>query len=206
MIAIDAAMKSRGLAMREEQRRGLVEALELGALLNDRFDGDIHDIGALRAAVSWFKKSEYRKVAGCYAKRLRRLERTRPAASEGIPAVKCYRENVNHVSLTFLWAVARAGDFASAEQEIRHEPDLRLLYQIVMQCQLMDDLFDVRADRSRGLPSFATGPEVTAVSLHELVSVYSDPMCIRLDRNFCLRVALKVVGTCLRWVISMRLA
>lgn len=204
LIALGVALRSRGLKMGADLRRAIVEALDFGALLNDRFDGDVHDAAALRAKISWFANSGYRKVARYYAKRLRHLERSRPAICEGLAAVKCYRENVNHVSLTFLWALARDVNFADAELEIRQETDLRLLYQMVMLSQLIDDLIDVRQDLCRCLPSFATGPDVTLASLCTLVSVYSESNPIRADRHFCLRVALKFMGTSARLVIMVR--
>ena len=204
LIAIDVALRSRGLTMGADLRRAIVEALDLGALLNDRFDGDVHDSAALRAKIFWFANSSHRKVTRCYTKQLRHLKRSRPVPCEGPAAVKCYRENVNRVSLTFLWALARSVNFADAELEIRREPDLRLLYQMVMLSQLIDDLIDVRQDLSRCLPSFATQPDVTVASLYQLVSVYSESAPIRPDRNFCLRVALKIMESSARLVIMAR--
>ncbi len=78
------------------------------------------------------------------------------------------------------------------------------MFQIVMQMQLIDDVLDVSHDRRRGLPSFATGPDMTAASLRELVAGYSDASRIRLDWNFCLRVALKLVAASARGLIAIR--
>lgn len=204
LVAIDAALRARGIMMMPDRRRAVIEAMELGALLNDRFDGDALNPEALRASVAWFAHSAHREVVWNYARRLRRLERSRPDARDCATAVRRYRENVNRVSLAALWALARTRTLAIAELEIEREADLRLLFQIVMQTQLIDDVLDVRQDRRRGLPSFANGAEVTAASLRGLVSVYSDSTPIRLDRNFCLRVALKIVGTSSRVLIALR--
>ncbi len=206
LIAIDTALRSRGIIITPDRRQAVIEAMELGAQLNDRFDGDAHNPQALRARVVWFARSAHREVIRCYVKRLRRLERTRPDPDQGAPAVTHYRESVNRVSLAVLWALARGKGMAIAEMEIEREADLRLLFQIVMQTQLIDDVLDVRQDRRRGLPSYANGPEVTVASLCGLVAAYSDPRPIRLNRNFCLRVALKVVAAGTRALIAIRSA
>ena len=204
LMAIDAALRARGITMTPDRRQAVIEAMELGARLNDRFDGDAHDPEALRASVAWFVHSTHREVVWNYTKRLRRLERTRPDPGGCGNAVRRYRESVNSVSLAALWALARARSLAVAEVEIAREADLRLLFQIVMQMQLIDDVLDVSDDRRRGLPSFATGPDVTAASLRELVAGYSDARRIRLDWNFCLRVALKLVAASARVLIAIR--
>jgi len=204
LIACDAALRARGIIMTADRRKAVIEAMELGALLNDRFDGDPYNTDALRARVSWFAHSAHREVVWNYAKRLRRLERTRPDPGDCAAVVKCYRENVNRVSLAALWALASARTLAAAELEIECEADLHLLFKIVMQTQLIDDLLDVRHDRARGLPSFAAGADVTAASLLELVSVYSDLTPIQLDRSFCLRVALKIVAASAWILIALR--
>ena len=206
LIAIDTALRSRGIIITPDRRQAVIEVMELGALLNDRFDGDAHDLHALRASVAWFARSAHREVIRSYVKRLRRLERTRPDPAQGMTAGIHYREGVNHVSLAVLWALARGRSLAAAEMEIVREADLCLLFQIVMQTQLIDDVLDVRQDRRRGLPSFASGPEVTAASLVEMVSVYADPTPVGLNRNFCLRVALKIVATGTRALLAIRAA
>ena len=202
LIAIDAALRARGTKFVADRRQAVIEAMELGALLNDRFDGDAYNPAALRVRVAWFATSPHREVVWNYAKRLRRLERARPDSSECATAVKRYRENVNSLSLATLWALAHALTLANAEMEIERESDLRLLFKIVMQTQLIDDVLDVRHDRCRGLPSFTTGPEVTATSLSAMVSIYSESGPILFDRNFCLRVALKIVAASARIVIN----
>lgn len=206
LIAIDAALRARGITMTPDRRQAVIAAMELGALLNDQFDGDPHDPEALRARAAWFESSTHREVVRDYLKRLWRLERTRPDPEGCVAAVRRYREGVNGVSLAALWALARGRSLAIAELEIEREVDLRLLFQIVMQTQLMDDMLDIRQDRRRCLPSFATGSEVTADSLRGLVSVYSDSTPVRCDRHFCLRMALKMMGASARLLIATRAA
>jgi hypothetical protein len=204
LVAIDAASRLRGNILKPEQRQAVIDGMELGALLNDRFDGDAHDRNALSTLVGRFAQSGHRKVVRAYAKRLRALERLRPHLGGGSSAIGTYRENVNRVSLGLLWALAGDRTLASAELEIVVEEDLRLLFRIVMQTQVIDDVLDVRLDRRRGLPSFASGPDASAHSLGGWVSVYSDPNPIRLDQNFCLQITLRIVAALARALIKAR--
>jgi hypothetical protein len=204
LIAISTVLRSRGIVMPPQQRRAVIEAMDLGARLNDRFDGDACDAEELRESVACFKKSAHREVVWNYAKRLRRLVRTRPGIAESAVAVRRYREAVNRVSLAVLWALASQRNLADAELDIEREPDLKLLFQMVMQFQLIDDVLDARQDRCRSLPSFATGQGVTTTSLDELVADYADEKPIRFDRNFCLRVALGMIAASARAVIAIR--
>lgn len=199
LIAIDAVLRGRGGILESDRRRAVIEAMELGSLLNDRMDGDHHDPAVLRSAVAWFATSPYRKIVRPYAASLRRYERGRPDAGEGLRAVACYRENVNETSLAFLWAIASKISFRQAREEIRVDSDLRLLFKIIMQCQLIDDTLDVRKDLKRGLPSFATARGTSVRALLKLTSAYSN---LHDDsRVSCLMLALKAVAAFARTTI-----
>jgi hypothetical protein len=199
LIAITAALRSRGIVLGPDRRQAVIEAMELGALLNDRFDGDAYDPEELRVRLTGFTRSEHRDVVRSYVKRLCRLERSRPDPADSSTAVRRYRENVNRVSLATLWALGCARTLGIAELEIERETDLRLLFQIVMQAQVIDDVLDVSEDRRRGLPSFAT----EGASLRETVSIYADGETLRFDRNFCLRVALRTITAGARLVVAI---
>lgn len=203
LVAITAVLRSRGFGLRADSRRAVIEAMELGAQLNDRFDGDLVESAALRARVVWFARSPHREVVRSYAKRLRRYERSRPGRCEPDPAIRHYRENVNRLSLALLWALATGTGLAAAEAEISRAADLRLLFRLVMLTQLTDDVVDVAQDRQRNLPSFASGPGVTAALLRAVVSSYA-AVPWRLDGNFCLRLALGIVAGCARGMIAVR--
>lgn len=204
LIAISAVLRSRGVIITPEQRRAVIEAMDLGALLNDRFDGDAYDAEKVRESVAWFKNSTHREIVWNYTKRLWRLEHTRPGIAESAVAVRRYREGVNHVSLAVLWALASQRNLADAELDLERESDLKLLFQMVMQFQLIDDVLDAHQDRCRSLPSFATGADVTTISLVGLVTDYADTQPIRFDRNFCLQVALRIIAAGARVVIAIR--
>jgi hypothetical protein len=206
VVAITAALRLRGIRLRPDLRRAVIEAMELGALLNDRFDGGVVDPAALREQVSWFARSPHREVVWSYAKRLWRCERSRPNHGEPIAVIKLYRETVNRLSLAFLWALASGTKLAAAELETRQAEDLRLLFNLVMLTQVMDDVLDTSHDRILNLPSFATGSGATAASLHAVVSSYTAAAPLRFDGNFCLRLALGIVAICTRGMIAIRSA
>lgn len=190
--------------MENESRLAIVELMELGALMNDRFDGDAYDPAAIRVSIGWFAGSPYRELVWEYARRLRRLERTRPGDDDGFAAVKIYREQVNRVSLAALWAIGHGKTLAMAELDLERETDLQELFEIVMLVQVIDDVSDVCEDRDRGLPSFATGPDVTTALLRELVAAYGGTRAFLLDRNFCFWLALRVLAACARGMIAGR--
>ncbi len=48
---------------------------------------------------------------------------------------------------------------ADGIQAIRAEGDLAIVFGIVMQCQIIDDVVDYSKDAAAGLPSFLTAPE-----------------------------------------------
>lgn len=81
------------------------------------------------------------------------LRRGRSALGERGDSIRRYREAVNRVTLAALWSLANAKSLPLAEREIGREPDLRLLHQIVILTQVIDDVLDVRRDRRRVLPS-----------------------------------------------------
>jgi len=201
VIAIDAVLRGRGKSLKSAQRRAVIEAMELGALLNDRFDGDLYPAQALRSAVSWFRNSSSRELVKNYAKLLRLYERGRPQREEGLAAITSYRENVNRLSLAMLWALASDTSLEAAQREIHSDNSLQLLFRIIMQCQLIDDVLDIRKDRLQRLPSFATTRDATALSLRKLVSFYSRVSSDSRARDGCLWLALKGMAACAQLVI-----
>ena len=86
--------------------------------------------------------------------------------------------------------------------------DLNLLFRIVMQCQIIDDVLDYSQDRSAGLPSFLTACESLpqALELTRLAARgYADDRHVaRTADVFPLRAALFLVSTCTELVVSLR--
>ena len=137
----------------------LAEFLDFGACLNAEWDQKpLRDCrqGASRQRLD---AGGLGPLIAEYQARLRELERGRPSIGgdhRQFDDVRAYRENVVRLSLATAAAIAMN---SSLEHEIAatdRDSDLEVLFRIIMQCQVVDDVLDYREDRSRGLPSFLT--------------------------------------------------
>lgn len=205
LIAIDAAMRSRGLKLTSSAHQAIVRAMDLGAWLNDRFDGDTYPPDALRDTITWFKNSPHRQTAWSYAKRLRHLERTRPAPHTDLSVIQSYRENVNRLSLAFLWAIANNLNLADAITAVTADPDLQLLFAIIMQTQIIDDIIDLPQDIRRHLPSLANNPQATATSLRQLSRDYTRRHPLALRPNLLLQLTHHLIAILAQALIPFRI-
>jgi hypothetical protein len=204
LVALDTVVRNRGSVMPQLTRGAVIELMELGALMNDRFDGEPHDRDRLSRKVAWFAGSKHRSIARSYAKRVRNLERHRPRTSGSLTEITHYRENVNRVSLAALWALASPQSLEQSEAEILNHPDLELLFQIIMLTQVIDDVWDFRRDLERRNPSFATAAQASRATLRCLVRHYLIPPtnprrgsgCLRLARWTVAASALTVIAIC----------
>lgn len=121
-----------------------------------------------------------------YLKRLQELESHRPATGgdqRRFEEVRTYREAVARLAVVTDAAVAlnaepRPEGIAAAECD----NDIEMLFRVLMQCQIIDDVLDYRVDSSAGLPSFLTAtsslPDAIALTA-ETVRCYSPslPTC-----------------------------
>lgn len=206
LMAISAALEARGIPLDATRKRALIDTMELGAHLNDRFDGDPHNPADFHHYISSFSRSFHRDCICSYIKRLRHFERKRPVRTASAREVRIYRENVNRVSLATLWAIATQGPIDVAEREIRTAADLRILFRIVMIAQIIDDVLDIRKDRKRGLPSFATANDSNSHELFATVKSYSHPAPLGLHPHFCLHFLLRTAARSARTAIACRRA
>jgi hypothetical protein len=201
LIAIETILRGRGRLLKSESRQTLIAAMELGALLNDRLDGDPYEINALRAAAARFSKSEHREIIRSYIAGLRCFEHERPDCQDEITTIALYRERVNHISLAMLWAIASNTSFESARDEILHSSDLNLLFRMVMQCQLIDDAMDLRKDLLKNLPSFATARNGPEKSIRKFPTIYGYIKYRICSDDYLLWCVLKLMTACSHVVI-----
>lgn len=95
-----------------------------------------------------------------YLSRLRELESLRPSIAGDdcrFAEVRAYREGVARLALAMAAAIALNTD--CLEDGIRAtqcDSDVNMLFRILMQCQIIDDVMDYTEDLSSGLPSFLT--------------------------------------------------
>jgi hypothetical protein len=95
-----------------------------------------------------------------YLNQLRELERRRPSIGgdhRRFDEVRSYREAVARLSLATVTAIAlNAKGLEDGIRETQCDDDVQTLFRIVMQCQIIDDVWDYEEDLSAGLPSFLT--------------------------------------------------
>lgn len=95
-----------------------------------------------------------------YLGRLAELESQRPPVGgdrRRFDDVRAYREAVARLSLATIVAIALNAE--CPEEGVRAtecDSDVATLFQMAMQCQIIDDVVDYRKDLSAGLPSFLT--------------------------------------------------
>ena len=140
--------------------KNLALLLNFGASLNAAFDGKAFCPDAFRRLQQRLFDAGLRQTSNDYWWRIQQLELSRPLAfgdRSQCETVKTYRENVARLSLGFCTMVAFG--YATVEEGIeatRTNGDLEILFRIVMQCQIIDDVFDYSKDVARGLPGFLT--------------------------------------------------
>jgi hypothetical protein len=144
-----------------------------------------------------------------YQRRLRELERRRPSPGGDhrcFMEVRRYRESVARLSLGMVATITLGDEFIEDWILEKHDDDdLEILFKIVMQCQIIDDVLDYVEDASAGLPSFLTSsaslPQATNLSALATQS-YSRFRDLP-QSEFPFRIALPVVSTITKLVIQI---
>ena len=145
-----------------------------------------------------------------YLRTLGDLERRRPLPGgdyRQFQKVVLYREAVMRLSLGM--AAATANVSQCLDDGIRAtacDADLKILFRIAMQCQIIDDVLDYSQDLSVGLPSFLTAchslPRAFDLTRLAALAYADDPDLPRIADLFALRSALVLVSTCAKLVIA----
>lgn len=141
-------------------RRQLATMLDFQACANASWDRKpLHegDYGALRRRL---EDGGLGPLVAAYVSRLGALETRRPPVGGGghvCDDVRAYRESVVRLSLaTLIATLPNAGPVDAAIQSTYTDRDVATLFQLAMQCQVIDDVCDYGDDLSAGLPSFLT--------------------------------------------------
>jgi hypothetical protein len=141
----------------------LAALLDFGASANAAFDGKQFCPQEFHTTRQLLKDAGIGSTVEEYWRRIQELERQRPNPGGNriqFQRVRTYREEVVRLSLGVLTQTAFGLKcLDDAIQAIRDEADLRLLFEIVMQCQIIDDVVDYSKDAAAGLPSFLTASE-----------------------------------------------
>lgn len=191
--------------------RVLAALLDFGACANAAFDDKACCPYECRVALQLLEEAGIRSSVVEYLRRLTDLESGRPLAGGDrwqFHEVALYREAVVRLSLGMLATTANVSQCLDEGIQATYcDPDLKILFRIVMQCQIIDDVLDYSKDLSAGLPSFLTASKslAQAFELTRLAALgYAD------DRElpptggvFPLRSALILVSTCTKLVLFL---
>ena len=155
-----------------QQRHELATLLDFQACTNAVWDRKHLCVAEYEALRQRLEHAGLGVWVAAYLSRLGDLETRRPAVGgdrHRFDDVRVYRESVVRLSLATLIAMTSNG--GSVEDAIRStycESDVATLFQLAMQCQIIDDVLDYREDLSAGLPSFLTAsaslPEAVALT------------------------------------------
>jgi hypothetical protein len=189
----------------------LAALLDFGACANAVFDNKDYCPQEFQRALQLVKEAAIQSSVVEYLQRLRDLESNRPLPGgdyQQFHRVGLYREAIVRLSLGMVAMAANCNP--RLDEGIRAtwcDADLAILFRIVMQCQVIDDVLDYSQDMSAGLPSFLTACQSLpqAFELTRLAALgYADGRELpRTGDAFPLRLALFLVSTCAMLVIAL---
>ena len=193
------------------KRRVLAALLDFGACANAGFDHKDFCRHECRETLQLLEEAGIRSSVVEYLRRLRDLESRRPLPGgdyRQFQEVGLYREAVVRLSLAVVAATANGNHcLDDAIRATYCDADLNILFRIVMQCQIIDDVLDYSKDMSAALPSFLTSSNSLpqAFELTRLAAVgYADERDLpRTGDVLPLRSALFLVSACTKLVIVL---
>ena len=209
LMAFDTLHRLRHAKPLPKPRLQLLAALlDFGACANAVFDHKGCTRGEYRTTLRLLEEGGIGSSAAEYLHRLGDLESRRPRPGDGDwQEVRLYREAVVRLSLGMVAATANGNPcLDEAIRATREDANLNLLFRIVMQCQIIDDVLDYSQDLSVGLPSFLTAchslPRAFDLTRLAALAYADDPDLPRIADLFALRSALVLVSTCAKLVIA----
>jgi hypothetical protein len=192
-------------------RKMLAVLLDYGACANAAFDNKDYCRYEFRFTRQLLEEAGIGSSVVEYLRRLRDLESRRPLPGgdyRRFRNVRLYREAVVRLSLGMVATTAHGSQ--PLDEGIRAtccDADLNILFRIVMQCQIIDDVLDYSHDLSAGLPGFLTASDSLpqAFELTRLAARgYADDRDLpRTGDVFPLRSALFLVSACTKLVIDL---
>jgi hypothetical protein len=191
--------------------RMLAALLDFGACANAAFDHKSFWRDEYRRTLQLLEDAGIGSSLVEYLRRLRDLESSRPLPGGDywqFRQVRLYREAVVRLSLGMVAATASGNQ--SLDVGIRAtdcDADLKILFRIVMQCQIIDDVLDYPKDLSAGLPSFLTAtrslPQASELTRQAALGYADDRDLPRTGDVFPLRSALYLISACAKLVFVL---
>lgn len=161
IIALDTLHLIRhGHGMPRHRRHALALFLDAEGCANAAWDHKTLCAGDYRALRDQLDQAQMTWCLAEYLRRLDALESRRPAINgdeRQFRMVRAYREEVARLSIGSAAAIALYD--ARLDEGVRatvSDADVRVLFRVLMQCQIVDDALDYADDVAAGLPSFLT--------------------------------------------------
>ena len=192
--------------------RVLAALLDFGACMNAIFDGKEYSRKEFELTRQILDEAGLHSIVEAVLRRLSDLEGRRPSPfgdHHQFHDARSYREAVARLWLGTLAATAAGSACIEAGIRATYDDDvLEILFRIVMQCQVIDDVLDYSRDASTGLPGFLTA----LASLPDAIDRTYQASCEyahhrdlpRLDDVPSLRTALALASICARLMILFR--
>jgi hypothetical protein len=202
----------RGQRLPMGRLRLLAALLDFGACANAAFDHKGERRHEHRVTLRLLEEGGIGPSVAEYLRRLGALEdgRVPPGGDRWhFHTVSLYREAIVRLSLGMVATAAHDDQGLDGAIEATYgEGDLNLLFRIVMQCQIIDDVLDYSQDTSAGLPSFLTAcaslPQALALTQRAARSYADDRHAARSADVLPLRAALVLVSMCSELVVALR--
>jgi hypothetical protein len=194
--------------------RVLAALLDFGACTNAIFDEKAYRRKELDLTRQILDEAGLHSMVEEVVRRLSDLEGRRPSpfgpagADRQFHDVRSYREAVARLWLGTVAATA-AGSRCLEEGILATYADdvLELLFRIVMQCQIIDDVLDYSRDASAGLPSFLTASASLPDAIewtHQAACEYAHHRDLpRSDDVLPFRAALGIASICAKLMIRL---
>jgi len=192
--------------------RVLAALLDFGACTNAIFDGKEYSRKELELTRQILDDAGLHSIVEAVLRQLSDLEGRRPSPfgdDRRFHDTRSYREAVVRLWLGTLAATVAGNGWPAEGTRAPYGDDvLEILFRIVMQCQIIDDVLDYSRDASAGLPSFLTASASLAEAIertHQASREYAHHRDLpRSDDVLPLRMALAVASICARLVILVR--
>lgn len=147
-----------GRRMPRERVEALASFLDAAGHLNAICDSKVADLTGFESARRTLEAAGLGPCLSAYRRRLDAVERSRPRAGiDEFDEICTYRESVAWLALATTASIALYGDCTTAPIDSMHDdPDVTVLFRMLMLCQIIDDVMDFDEDVSADLPSLLT--------------------------------------------------
>ena len=212
IMAFDALHRFRSARPLPRQKIQMLAAfLDFAACANAVFDNKDCCRLEWHLTLQLLEEAGMRSSVVEYLRRLSDLESRRPLPGGDdwqFQKVRLYREAVVRLSLAMVATTANGNQcLDEGICATCRDADLNILFRIVMQCQIIDDVLDYSRDLSAELPGFLTAcnslPQALELTRLAALGYADDRDWPRTGELFPLRTALLLVSMCTRLVMIL---